>query len=207
MSSYQLLEIRSGRVDVGPDGVDVRAIDSADHQVRSIVEDHPDISEVRVRRILRSNACSEGRRNRLETRCAVRRGRRRKVGIGRHRVENAKVQIVQRGLRSGYASKPASSVDGCVCRCDFLPHACDDALHIGERLPGILAGRNACLEIGLDSLQICDDASHASKTLAAFFDGILPQAAFQETCRIVEECSRVCECRGSIRCRHVLFLY
>jgi hypothetical protein len=42
--------------------------------------------------------------------------------------------------------------------------------------------------------------------LAAFFDGILPQAAFQETRRIVEECSRIRECRGGIRCRHVLFL-
>jgi hypothetical protein len=41
-----------------------------------------------------------------------------------------------------------------------------------------LAARNACLEIGLDGLQICDDVSCASKALAAFFDGILPQAAF-----------------------------
>ena len=125
----------------------------------------------------------------------------------RHRIYNIKMQVMQRGLGGSHASECTASINRRGCGCDLLPHFVEDGGYIGESRTGILAGSDASLEIGLDGLQIRDDMASASEALAPFADRILPQAAFQEARRIVEECSRVRECRGRrIRCRHALYL-
>src|ERR1051325_10534987 len=55
-----------------------------------------------------------------------------------------------------------------------------------ERVAGKLSGCDFRPQSGLHRREVVDIAEQAAIALAAFFDGVLPEAADQRACRIVE---------------------
>ena len=195
VGGHQSLHVRDDRIHIVADHGRIVGIDAAEYPARHVVEDDADLGEIGVGRGRGRDAIGKAHGRCEKSRRVVLRRQRGEIGIVVDDVEDVEMARTQRGFCRRDAAEISAAVHRGCGRRERGRNIGQDRVDIGQRVAGELPRGYLGLKAGLHGGQIGGVFEHAAKSLAPFFDHVLPQTAHQGATRIIERQAKVREGR------------